>query len=43
MQSDNSDDNISEAADNLPEDQDDDDVSVNSQGSQGRGRPRIPE
>ena len=43
MQSDNSDDNISEAADNISDEQEDDEVSFHSQSSQGRGRPRIPE
>ena len=43
MQNDQSDDNISELGNDAPKDQEDDEVSVGSHSSQGRGRPRIAE
>ena len=44
MEDDQSDGNISEIGNNsVPEEEEDDEISVSSQGSQGRGGPRVPE
>ncbi len=43
QQSDLDDDRISEIDHGIPEQEEDEDVSVHSQGSQGRGRPRVQE